>query len=153
MQISDLLSPSNVKVPLLSTDKNAAIAELIDTLTNAGLVANRHKALECVMERERTRTTGIGSGVAIPHGKTNAVGKVCMAIGCAAKPIDFKSIDAKPVSIVIMILCPQERVSDHVQALARVSRLMSIDSLRSKLASAKNPDEFYQYLLEAEKEL
>lgn len=151
MQLTDILTPQRIKVPLQATNKRDAIAELVDVLVASGDVTDREKALAAVLDREHTRTTGIGNGLAIPHGKVSAVNDLVMAIGRAAAPIEFQSIDEKPVTLVLMILSPLDRTGPHIQALARVSRLLSIDSFRNKLNHAKDAQEMWQLILDQEK--
>jgi len=92
MILTEILQPACVKAPLESGDKESAITELVDLLAENGSLLDRDSVLEAVLIREQTRSTGIGSGIAIPHGKCDAVKELVMAIGIAARPIDFDSI-------------------------------------------------------------
>lgn len=139
MLLTEILTEKRIKAPLLATTKQEAIAELVDLLVADGAIADREKALAAVMERENTRTTGIGNRIAIPHGKTTAVSELAMAVGlAAATPIDFQSIDHRPVSLVILVVSPLDQTGPHIQALAHVSRLLSNDQFRHKLITAPN---------------
>ncbi len=150
MLLTDILTEDRIKVPLASTAKDAIIAELVDTLVAGGAVSDREKALQAVMERERTRTTGIGNGLAVPHGKSPAVSDLVMAIGRPAQPVDFASIDSKPVSLVVMLISPPDRTGPHIQALAHISRLLSIDAFRKKLLEAKDAHAMFEAIREHE---
>ena len=150
MQLTDILTQRRIKVPLEATTKRDAIAELVDVLVASGDISDREKALAAVLEREHTRTTGIGNGLAIPHGKVTAVNDLVMAVGRTAAPIDFESIDGKPVTLILMIISPVDRTGPHIQALARVSRMLSIDSFRNKLNHAKDAQEMWQLIVDQE---
>ena len=150
MMLTQILQPTCVKVPLTGRDKDAAITELVDILEQNGLVQNRQVALDAVFTRERTRSTGIGSGIAIPHGKCGAVRELVMALGIAHEPIDFDSVDKKPVSIVILLVSPLDQTGPHIQALARISRLMLDDAFKSELERSQSAQAAYQLLSEHE---
>jgi len=150
MILTQILQPACVKVPLEGKDKDAVITELIDVLDSNRLIQGRQTVLDAVFTRERTRSTGIGSGIAIPHGKCSAVRELVMALGVAASPIDFESVDAKPVSIVILLVSPQDQTGPHIQALARISRLMLDTEFKAALEKATSSDAAYELLSERE---
>jgi len=152
MMLTQILQPTCIKVPLAGTDKDSAITELVDVLAENGLLQNRQSALDAVFARERTRSTGIGSGIAIPHGKSNAVRELVMALGIAHDPIDFDSVDKKPVSIVILLVSPLDQTGPHIQALARISRLMLDSDFKSQLEKAPSAQAAYELLSEHENE-
>ena len=93
MRLSDSLKITQIKVPLVATEKKEAIAELVKVLSDAGQLKDQKLLLDSVLEREATRTTGIGNGLAIPHGKCNGAAHLSMAIGRPSVPIDFQAID------------------------------------------------------------
>src|SRR5881394_726483 len=136
MRLTEILKPENIKVPLEAKTKNEAIAELVQVLASSGVVTDPKKVLDAVLEREATRTTGIGNGLAIPHGKCAGTKDLVMAIGKAGTPIDFQAIDGRPVSIIWMLASPPDKTGPHIHALARISRLMTIDKFRVALAGA-----------------
>ena len=133
-------------------DKNAVITELVDLLHANGLLQDRDVALEAVFVREQTRSTGIGSGIAIPHGKCKVVKELVMAIGIAHEPIDFESVDGKPVTIVILLISPTDQTGPHIQALARISRLMLDEQFRQSLEKTGSAEELYELLNNKENE-
>ena len=141
-----------MRVPLQSRDKNAAISELIDLLDSSGLLADKAAVSEAVFAREQTRSTGIGSGIAIPHGKCNAVKELVMAIGIAHDPIDFDSIDGNPVSIVILLVSPSTQTGRHIQALATISRLMLDEAFKQAFEQSSHAAEAYKLLQDKENE-
>jgi fructose-specific phosphotransferase system IIA component len=151
MKLTDILSPGSVKMPLEATEKTDVIKELVDLLGAQGLVEDTPELLRCVLERERTRSTGIGHGLAVPHGKCAAVSKLLMAVGKPATPIDFDSKDGEPVSFVVLLASPPDQTGPHIQALARVSRLMLMESFRTALDSAASAADIYHIIEEFEK--
>ena len=146
MLLSKIIQPTCIKVPLESKDKQSAIIELIELLDSNNLFADKASALEAVLAREQTRSTGIGSGIAIPHGKCKAVEKLVMAIGIAHDPLDFESVDGKPVSIIILLVSPLNETGPHIQALASISRLMLDEQFKQSVEQASSADELYQLL-------
>ena len=152
MILTQILQPTCVKVPLEGKDKNSVISELVDLLDTNGLLLDKNAALQAVFMREQTRSTGIGSGIAIPHGKCKAVKELVMAIGIAHEPIDFESVDGKPVTIVILLISPTDQTGPHIQALARISRLMLDEQFRQSLEKAASAKEVYELLNNKENE-
>jgi fructose-specific phosphotransferase system IIA component len=150
MNLLDILTPECVKAPLVSTDKRGVIDELVDLLADQGRVSDPASLKEAVWTRETTRTTGIGHSLAIPHGKCDSVPDLAMAIGKPAEAIDFQSIDNKPVRLVVLLASPPDRTSDHIQALARISRLMTVEEFRNRIYEAPGAREIYEMLQEQE---
>lgn len=146
MTLTEILKPSCVKVPLEATDKKAAIFELVDVLEDASLVRDGDSLKSAVWTREQTRTTGIGHGLAIPHGKCDCMTGLAMAIGRPAQPMEFAAIDQRPVRLIVLLASPPDRTSDHIQALAKISRLMTDATFREKLFNAESSDELFSLL-------
>ena len=151
MNLLDILSPASIKAPLAASDKKGVIDELVDVLAAAGKVADPKALKEAVWTREQTRTTGIGHGLAIPHGKCTGMTGLAMAIGKPAKPMDFEAIDGHPVKLVVLLASPPDKTSDHIQALARISRLMTMDEFREKIYAADSAQQIYDLLKSQEK--
>lgn len=152
MILTQILKKTCVIVPLASGDKEAAIEELVDILDSNKLLVDRDMVLDAVLQREMTRSTGIGSGIAIPHGKCKGVNELVMALGVTKDEIDFDSIDGRGVRIVVLLASPTDKTGPHIQALARISRIMLDEELREKLASSKTADEAYNLISEKENE-
>ena len=153
MRLTDILKPHNIRVPVAGKTKTEAIGELVNLLAGSGDIKDAKKVLDAVLEREATRTTGIGNGLAIPHGKCQGTKDLVMAIGRAAEPIDFQAIDGRSVNIIWMLASPPDKTGPHIHALARISRLMTIDKFRATLAKATTPDEVYQAIVAQESAL
>jgi fructose-specific phosphotransferase system IIA component len=150
MRLTEILKPENIKIPLLATNKTDAITELVQLLADCGAITDAKKVLEAVLDRESTRTTGIGNGLAIPHGKTTGAPELVMAIGKPVQPIDFQSIDGRPVNIIWLLSSPPDKTGPHIHALARISRLMTIDKMRHALVAAKTPQEVFDIIAQQE---
>jgi fructose-specific phosphotransferase system IIA component len=144
MKLLDILKPDCIKAPLDATNKQQAIYELVDLLGQRGQVKQPAALKEAVWTREMTRSTGIGLGLAIPHGKSPGVEQPAIAIGKPVTPMEFQSIDAKPVKLIILLASPPDKTSDHIQALAHISRLMNLEEFRHQVYSATTADQIYQ---------
>ena len=136
MRLSDILKIQHIKVPLLAKNKKDAITELVQLLADAKEVKDSQILLNSVLEREATRTTGIGNGLAIPHGKCAGVDHLVVAIAKPETPIDFESIDGRPVNLIVLLASPPDQTGPHIQALARISRLMNVDAFRQAMRNA-----------------
>jgi fructose-specific phosphotransferase system IIA component len=152
MNLTQILQLKSIKVPLESKDKESAILELVDLLDSNGLLSDRDKVLDAVLIREKTRSTGIGCGIAIPHGKCSSVRELVMAVGIAKEPIDFQSVDGKPVSIILLLLSPSDQTGPHIQALASISRLMLDEEFRQTLEKTTSCQEVYDLIVRKENE-
>jgi len=151
MNILDILSPKAIKVPLSSVEKKGAIEELVDLIADAGFIAQPDVLKKIVWDREMQRTTGIGEGLAIPHGKSAASAKIIVAMGRPAQPLEFGSIDNKPVKLIVMLVSPPDRTSDHIQALGKISRLMADPKFRTAAYNTQSAQELYDLFATAEK--
>lgn len=152
MLLTQILQQKCVKVPLEGKDKESVITELVELLDTNGFLLDKDVVLDAVFTREQTRSTGIGSGIAIPHGKCNAVKELVMAFGIARDGIDFASVDRKPVTIAILLVSPADKTGPHIQALARISRLMLDEQFRQSLEKATSSEELYELLKKKENE-
>jgi len=146
MILTQILQPDCIKVPVENRDKEAVITELVDLLDANGLLLDRETALDAVITRERIQSTGTGAGIAIPHGKCDAVKELVMAIGIAHEPVEFNSIDGKPVTILILLVSPAAQTGSHIQALATISKLMLNEEFRQELEKATCSEEVYELL-------
>lgn len=152
MILTQILKPTCIKVPLESSNKEDAIEELVNLLADNNCITERGDAFEAVMAREQTRSTGIGSGIAIPHGKTAAAKELVMAIGIAPQTIEFDSIDNKPVTTILLLVSPPDQTGPHIQALARISRLMLDAPFKSQFEKAESAEEVYDLISTKETE-
>jgi len=154
MRLTDILKPEYIKVPLAAKEKKAAISELVDLLAQSNQIQDAGLVLASVLEREATRTTGVGHGLAIPHSKCAGLNKLVMAIGKPREPIDFQSVDGLPVFLIVLLVSPPEQTGAHIQCLARISKLiMTGEAFRARLKAAKTATEVYDAIVAQEKML
>ncbi len=151
MRLTEILEPDCIKVPLDATEKQGAIGELIDLLAAQGKISDAETVREAVWQRESTRTTGIGHGLAIPHGKCDCCASLVMALGKPVEPIAYDSIDGRPVNIIILLVSPVDQTGPHIQALAAVSRMMTDERFRQSIRDAETAEQVYQLIEEHDK--
>ena len=123
MALIDLVKEKIVRVPLVTTEKPDVLRELVQTLRDAGEIEDSHAVLQCVVEREAKFSTGLEGGVAIPHGKSDAVSSLKLALGIAPQGIDFASIDGEPSRLFFLLVAPPSQSGPHVEALATIVKL------------------------------
>jgi fructose-specific phosphotransferase system IIA component len=150
VQLTELLSPERIKIPLVSSSKDAILAELVEVVGRNASVRDLDEVLRAVREREEVLSTGIGSGVAIPHGKSAAVSDLALVAGVKPEGIDFEALDGRAVSLFFLLVGPESAAGQHVKALSRISRLLRRDSFRIRLMESTTPEQFYQIIAEAE---
>ncbi|MBP9192000.1 MAG: PTS sugar transporter subunit IIA [Ignavibacteria bacterium] len=150
MKISEILNEKVISVGLECTDKDDAINKMVDLASNSGLMTDINKVRECVIEREKLVSTGVGKGFAIPHGKTDEIKGIVAAFAVLKEPVDFDSIDLEPVQFVFLIVGKESLLNAHIKLLSRISRLMNKDEFREKLEEAKTPQEVLKIFTEEE---
>ncbi len=137
----DRLDKKSIQLDLAATTKEAVLKELVDTIHGQCSEIDHETLLRVISERERIGSTGIGGGVAIPHGKLKQLKQVVLAFGRSRKGIGFDAIDNRPVHIFIMILAPESMAENYLKTLARVSRLLKQSSTYADFMKAKSPEE------------
>ncbi len=150
MLLTELLTPERIKIPLRSQTKDELLRELVELVAPGDDEGDRADILRAVRERESVLSTGIGHGVAIPHGKSAALPELRLAAGRTVDPVDFDALDGEPVELVFLLVGPESAAGPHIKALSRISRLVRRESVRKRLASARSAEEFYRALEEAE---
>ncbi len=151
MQILDFLAADAIKMSLESKNKKDAIKEMVELLVKTGKVKDKKKMLQTLMEREELGSTGIGQGIAIPHGKSDTVSDLAAAFGLSADGITFDSLDGEPVNIFFLLVAPEGAAGAHLKALARISSLLKDKYFRKSLLSAKTPEDVVKNIQEEEK--
>lgn len=136
-------------MPLQASDKDGVLRELVELLL-AENGAQVEEVLGAILERERQFPTGIGYGVAVPHGKTPALATLGLVAGTTVVPVPYETIDGEPVRLFFLLAGPEALAGVHVKALSRISRLVRREPVRARLLAARTPDEFYRSLCEAE---
>lgn len=150
MLLTDILQPDCVLVPLVADDKQSAIFQLADLLCANTGITDPEGLKEAIWKRETVRTTGIGGGVAVPHGKTENVPGLRMAIGRTAAPLEFGAIDRNPVELIILLASPVDQTGPHIEALSRISRMLIDVDNRDKMKSLPTGEEVYAMIKQIE---
>jgi fructose-specific phosphotransferase system IIA component len=148
--LSDLLSSSLVKVPLEASTKDEILAELVQVLADERCIRDADEVLRVIREREAVLSTGIGNGVAIPHGKSMASPQLSIAAGVAREPVEYDALDGEPVRLVFLLVGPEAAAGAHIKALSRISRLVRQPDLRARLLESASGEAFMEALREAE---
>jgi mannitol/fructose-specific phosphotransferase system IIA component (Ntr-type) len=146
MNLKKVLSLETVWVDLKADSKLGIIEEMVDRLFTAGKFKDRDAVLQAVLDREAKMSTGMQYGVAIPHGKSDAVESLIAAVGLNRSGVDFESMDELPSTIFVMTVSPAKHVGPHIQFLAEVSRLISQPAQREKLLAAQTHADMYDTL-------
>ncbi|MDI6765577.1 MAG: PTS sugar transporter subunit IIA [Bacteroidota bacterium] len=141
MKISDILDERTVVSNLPGSSKEDIIEGLIEVVSQSPKVLNIEKVRTAIFEREKIMSTGVGNGFAIPHGKTDAVSDIVAAFGITAEPIQYQSLDEKPVRLVFLLVGKDNLVGPHIKLLSRISRLMNKEEFRNKLLETTTPQE------------
>ena len=148
MDLNALLGPGNVVPTLKAANKKQVLQEMA---TRAARVTNldERQIFDVVLERERLGTTGIGGGIAIPHGKIPGLDRLYGFFARIEMPVDFEAVDNEPVDLVFMLLAPDSAGADHLKALAKVSRVLRDRAMCEKLRGSRNADALYALLTES----
>lgn len=144
MKISDILNQEMVVTGLEGNSKNDIIDSMIDLVATSPKVLDKEKVRKAIFEREKIMSTGVGNGFAIPHGKTDAVSDIVAAFAVTEKPIDYDSLDEKPVRLVFLLVGKDNLVGPHIKLLSRISRLMNKEEFRRRLLDMKSPVEILE---------
>jgi mannitol/fructose-specific phosphotransferase system IIA component (Ntr-type) len=152
MKLTEIADRRAVLAPLASTEREGAIAELLDAVIAAGACEESLKdpIRLRVLERERKLSTGFGRGVAVPHAKHPGVANVAAAVGVSQRGLDFASPDKQPVYIVVLLLSPEDRPEDHLRAMEAIFKHLSKDSFRRLLRQAVSPSDIWDVLVAAD---
>jgi len=148
--LSELLNEGAIALSLRARDKESCIKELVQLLESAHGVDTKGEILSKVLQRESMMSTGIGNGVAIPHGKTRLLDHLVAACGVSMPGIEFDSLDGEPAHLFILLVSPESLRGPHVKALANVSRLLKEESVRDALRRSESSAQFLAFLREAE---
>ncbi len=146
MKIAEFLSPKAVVANLSARTKADVLAELSRTLTQAHPELNPERLVEVLQEREKLGSTGIGEGVAIPHGKLGGLPQLMASFGVSREGVDFEAIDGKPTHLFFALVAPENSAGVHLKALARISRLFKNPRFRQSILDANTSEEIYRLI-------
>ncbi len=152
MKLVDILKTENVKIPLKGKTKEEIIEELVDLIAASDPEVDHEAVHQAILDREKTMSTGIGQGVAIPHGKTEGVEELIGAFGIAPEGVDFDSLDNEPTHLFFLLVSPVGPAGPHLRCLSRISRLLNREEFREHLIKAGSPEEAVKIINDEEKQ-
>ena len=150
MKITDLLNEEAIQINGIAKNKEDAIKKMIDLMMKNKNIKNKEEYTKIVMQREKEGTTGIGEGIAIPHGKSDVVDKPGLSAMIIPDGVDFESLDGQPAKLIFLIAAPNTKDNIHLEVLSRLSTLLMDTEFRKNLLSSKTPKEFLNYIDKAE---
>ncbi len=151
MKISEILNKDSIVADLESTHKNGVIKELSRAISQA-THAQPDDIAAVLMERETLGSTGIGGGIAIPHGKLDSVKSVTVGFGLSREGVEYDSLDNRLVHIFFLLLTPENSTGSHLKVLAQISKLLKKSQFKEGLRTAKSVDEIYEIIMEQNEE-
>ena len=152
MKITEMLKKEHVLEELKAASKREVLAELAGVLAKGGLRVDAEAMLHVLLERERLGSTGIGDGIAIPHGKLAGLEEIAVAFGRSRKGIDFEAMDGKPVHLFFLLLAPENSAGQHLKALAKISRMLRDADFRKTLIDARSHEALVRVIAEKDDE-
>jgi mannitol/fructose-specific phosphotransferase system IIA component (Ntr-type) len=152
MKLSDIMAAGAIVPELKATTRNEAISELVESLASTGVISSRRvqEAVKAVLTRESQATTGIGKGVALPHGKLKGIKKPIGTIGRSSEGIDFAALDSKPVYSVILLLSSPDNADEHLQAMETIFKHVQRDMFRKFLRQSQTTEAIIELIREAD---
>ena len=153
MKLVDILRESCVIADIKGTTKREILFELVETLKKANLINDINSVVEIIIEREKLGSTGIGDGVAIPHGKMNKLNTILCVAGRSKEGVDFDAVDRQPVHIIFLVLAPEDSASLHLKVLSRISKVLRDPSFRKKILKLADAHDIYTNIIEADDKL
>lgn len=151
MKLSEILNKNAIISNLAAQNKTGVLRELAGAVAGVAKV-EADPIASVLMERESLGSTGIGGGIAIPHGKLDAVKSVTVGFGLSPKGIDYNSLDDRPVHIFFLLLTPEKSSGSHLKVLAQISKLLKMNQFKEQLKSAKSVDEIYEIIMAQDEE-
>ncbi|WP_018086172.1 PTS sugar transporter subunit IIA [Desulfurispora thermophila] len=147
MKLVEIINKETIQLSLVADSKEECIKKMAEQMVQTGAVKNLEAYIQTVLEREKKGTTGVGFGVAIPHGKSSGVAKPALGFAKLAAPVDWQSMDNNPVNMVFLIAVPEEQAgNEHLQILAAIARKLIHAEFRNQLQETKSPEEVIQVL-------
>ena len=147
MNMKDVLRESCVITDLEGSTKKEVLSELVMSFKKAGLINSAEEALSVVLEREKLGSTGIGDGIAIPHGKMKGIDRILCAFGRSGRGVDYDAVDGKPAHIFFLLLAPEDSAGLHIQMLSRISRILRDQTFRKHLVEQSESADLYSEIV------
>ena len=152
MKLSEILKPQFIIADLRAHDKKGVLEELTQIITKQETSLNKGSLLQVLLEREKLGSTGIGDGIALPHGKLKGLNKLLISFGRSTDGLNFDSIDEKPAYLLFLLLAPENSAGMHLKALAKISRMLKDGNFRWRLMGAKSREEIYEIIIDKNEE-
>lgn len=146
MKITEFLNKKAIKIGLEATEKEDALKELVDVLANVQDIGDKKAIVKALIDRENLGSTGIGQGIAIPHGKTDKVSELIAVLAISHKGVNFEALDGEQVYIFFLLVAPKETAGPHLKALAQISRLLRDAYFCELMRRCKTADEIYELI-------
>lgn len=146
MKIADLLSPKAIVASLNATSKREVLDELAKAVVSAHKELSHEQLLHTLLEREKLGSTGVGEGIAIPHGKMPGLPGIIIGFGRSLRGINFDAIDGRPVHLFFLLIAPEDSPGTHLKALARISRLLKDPAFRERLMKAESAEQLLEVI-------
>ena len=153
MKLSEIFKPQLIISNLKAHDKKGVLEELSQVITEQNPSLNKRSLLQVLLERERLGSTGIGDGIALPHGKLKELSNLLISFGRSINGLDFDSIDEQPAYLFFLLLAPVNSAGMHLTALAKISRMLKDANFRQRLMGAKSREEIYKVIMDMDEEL
>ena len=152
MRLSDILEEDNVIPDLKAKDKKGVLEELAEAISSHEPTLDKNSLVKVLLERERLGSTGIGDGVAIPHGKFPTATQPIISFGRSRKGLDFDSMDGQPAFLFFLLVAPENAASIHLKALAKIAKILKNSAFRKVLMEARNRQELYKTIIQNDEE-
>ncbi|HNY48997.1 MAG TPA: PTS sugar transporter subunit IIA [Smithella sp.] len=148
MQLEQFFKIEHINADLSAKNKEDALLEMVDTIIRGGLNLDKTSILEILKQRESLGSTGIGEGVAIPHGKISTLNDIVIAFGRSVNGISYDSLDGKPVHLLFLLLAPENSAGQHLKILAKISKMLKEPDFRKKLLKTRSQNDLYKIIIE-----
>ena len=152
MKMSEIIEEENIIPDLKAKDKNGVLEELAEVISSREPSVNKRDIVRVLVERERLGSTGIGDGVAIPHGKLNGIKHPLISFGRSNKGLDFDSMDGQTAYLFFLLVAPENSSSVHLQVLAKIAKILKNGTFRKKLMESRTREEIYQTIIQTDEE-
>jgi PTS system nitrogen regulatory IIA component len=153
MKMSEIIEEENIIPDLKAKDKNGVLEELAEAVSNREPSINKRDLVRVLIERERLGSTGIGDGVAIPHGKMTGIKHPLISFGRSNKGLDFDSMDGQTAYLFFLLVAPENSSSVHLQVLAKIAKILKNSAIRKNLMEARTKEEIYQTIIQTDEEV
>jgi fructose-specific phosphotransferase system IIA component len=150
MKIHEILNINSISIGLRAYNKDELLSKMVDLAAKSGKIKDAIVARQEVIDRERLLSTGIGKGIALPHAKTDAVIDTVCSFAILANPIEYESLDGKPINCIFMLLGNDNDIGNHLRLLSKISKYLNINEFRNILLRSKTPDDALRCLMDIE---